>query len=929
MAMSLQGSSTLGLQSQIESIASKQKLVSNMLSSGDKIQEAWQDAAGLTIVESLKQEIDSMKAVAEGLQQGDAVLNIADGAMKGALKILERIGVLIDRARNGSFGDKQRRDLNNEVQELLKTWDTAMENAKFNEHTLLNGQLSAGTNIKGDVQSIITPSSATLTHDVTLAPSKFTLNGVKFSTGGATSEVKFIPGSTSERAQEVRVTVTAAAKLTTTALTLTGGGATVRIGGDANDDLKVAGVATAATGIAAEIAAAINSNTGSKLPVGFTATATGSVVTIQRTAASAAKYNIQGSVSVPTATVDGASASSFGTTAAAVGATSVVVQAGYQVNIKDIGAGAANNIYSFFTNPSDGLSKADDFVKEALSSITVENPNPVPAGTNTVLTIKSKNSAITGAIVLDSGGGVSLGKFESSAAVGSLGVGNIHIGGSLTGTAASWIKYDPQGFAAATTGAITIPATAIGEGSTFTVGDKDPIKYTFKASPDAHDKSQVQLVVGDTYQSLINLVKMLRQSGNPVLQSFDYKLQVDAKGDNQMSIATKTPDATFNGLKFSFTPTTGAGAALTLIGGKTGGMDFSKLVANDKFIGSGKGIVVTAKYKGQDKVDLTLRLGDGMSYTASGVGTLPQDDTVVRFIAAGGKPEGGYFDITFAAKQGMSVNADNVSKYAEELGKAAGGLKVYQTRALTSFQPDNGMLNNAKVEFVSGSFDDTLKVSGVKVLGKTVTSNGSVTVDLSDGRAFSLSIPTTQSPILKAGSIVEIVNSADPEETFRLHLLTSIDLSDAKDVSALQTTLSTAFKAGKGPMEFPISSDPHAKLDIAFPNLTLKALFGDHKVDISDKDHLIENAEIVSKAISQVLSERTKVGAYQSTIRQLGDTMALAVQNTATAKTIYGDTNVTAAVEELTQTNIRLNASVNVFKQMLQSLNLVLQLMQQ
>jgi flagellin len=113
-----------------------------LLASGQRINQARQDAAGLMISEMLRSSIRGLDRSLQNTQDGSSMLQIAEGSLSVIGNNLQRVRELTVQAANDTNGDAQRRAIEQEIQSLLKDNDRIAQSTKFNGQPLLDG--SAG-----------------------------------------------------------------------------------------------------------------------------------------------------------------------------------------------------------------------------------------------------------------------------------------------------------------------------------------------------------------------------------------------------------------------------------------------------------------------------------------------------------------------------------------------------------------------------------------------------------------------------------------------------------------------------------------------------------------------------------------------------------------------------------------------------------------
>ncbi len=109
------------------------------LSSGLRINRAADDAAGLSISESLKADTRIFNQGIRNLNDGISLLAIADGALGELSGIMIRLNELAEQSANGTLGNNQRQALDQEAQALSKEYNRIARTTEFNGQKLFNG----------------------------------------------------------------------------------------------------------------------------------------------------------------------------------------------------------------------------------------------------------------------------------------------------------------------------------------------------------------------------------------------------------------------------------------------------------------------------------------------------------------------------------------------------------------------------------------------------------------------------------------------------------------------------------------------------------------------------------------------------------------------------------------------------------------------
>lgn len=109
------------------------------LSSGQRINRASDDAAGLAIADSLRANTRIASVAVRNANDGISTVAIADGALAEVGNVLSRLGELSEQSANGTFSTQQRSALQNEFSALGSEIERIAITTKFNGVTLLSG----------------------------------------------------------------------------------------------------------------------------------------------------------------------------------------------------------------------------------------------------------------------------------------------------------------------------------------------------------------------------------------------------------------------------------------------------------------------------------------------------------------------------------------------------------------------------------------------------------------------------------------------------------------------------------------------------------------------------------------------------------------------------------------------------------------------
>ncbi len=138
--------------------------INQSLASGQRINSASDDPAGLMIMTALNSQINAQDIGVQNANAGISMLQTADGASETITQSLQRMSELSLQAMNGTLNSAQRDMLNNEFQQTLQTINQVVESTQFNGQALLNGEQNT-VDIALSAENSNTLSLPTLTTD--------------------------------------------------------------------------------------------------------------------------------------------------------------------------------------------------------------------------------------------------------------------------------------------------------------------------------------------------------------------------------------------------------------------------------------------------------------------------------------------------------------------------------------------------------------------------------------------------------------------------------------------------------------------------------------------------------------------------------------------------------------------------------------------
>ena len=109
------------------------------LSSGYRINRASDDAAGLSISEKMRGQIRGLKQASTNAQDGQSLIQTAEGAMNEIHSVLQRMRELTVQAKNDTFLQEDRAKVKTEVDQLQSEITRIATQTQFNKMNLLTG----------------------------------------------------------------------------------------------------------------------------------------------------------------------------------------------------------------------------------------------------------------------------------------------------------------------------------------------------------------------------------------------------------------------------------------------------------------------------------------------------------------------------------------------------------------------------------------------------------------------------------------------------------------------------------------------------------------------------------------------------------------------------------------------------------------------
>ena len=120
------------------------------LSSGQRINSAKDDAAGLAISDRMTSQVNGLKQANRNANDGMSMAQTAESALSAVTDNLQRVRDLTVQAKNGTYSDEDRQSINNEIDARLAEVDRIGKDTTFNGKQLLG---SSDTTYSGTAQT--------------------------------------------------------------------------------------------------------------------------------------------------------------------------------------------------------------------------------------------------------------------------------------------------------------------------------------------------------------------------------------------------------------------------------------------------------------------------------------------------------------------------------------------------------------------------------------------------------------------------------------------------------------------------------------------------------------------------------------------------------------------------------------------------------
>ena len=123
----------------------EQKTSMERLTSGLRINRAADDAAGLAVTTAMTSQIRGTDMAIKNANDGISLVQTLDGASDEVVSMLQRMRELSIQSLNGTYSSENRRQMDEEYQQLTNEIDRVAKTTKFNDTTLMSNYSTDGT----------------------------------------------------------------------------------------------------------------------------------------------------------------------------------------------------------------------------------------------------------------------------------------------------------------------------------------------------------------------------------------------------------------------------------------------------------------------------------------------------------------------------------------------------------------------------------------------------------------------------------------------------------------------------------------------------------------------------------------------------------------------------------------------------------------
>lgn len=212
---------------QLNTASTNQSKSMEKLSSGLRINRAGDDAAGLAISEKMRGQIRGLDQASRNSQDGISLIQTAEGALNESQSILQRMRELSVQSSNDTNTVEDRKNIQDEVNQLGEEIQRIAEQTEFNTKKLINGDM--GTGVSAATTHVLTNNMNATNADATTLDSLLDASGnnLQLADGDTITATWSINGSQKTASFSVSdITSDALSDITDTLAAASGGGIT-------------------------------------------------------------------------------------------------------------------------------------------------------------------------------------------------------------------------------------------------------------------------------------------------------------------------------------------------------------------------------------------------------------------------------------------------------------------------------------------------------------------------------------------------------------------------------------------------------------------------------------------------------------------------------------------------------------------------------
>lgn len=352
-------------------------------------------------------------------------------------------------------------------------------------------------------------------------------------------------------------------------------------------------------------------------------------------------------------------------------------------------------------------------------------------------------------------------------------------------------------------------------------------------------------------------------------------------------------------------------------------------------LGTGKlGLLEGVFSSTTDEAAFLLRVGD-ITYTTPP--TVLVNAAVVPVVFTGrdqyGNLAGGSFTLNVAGGAVTTFSSQTeVDDITAQFNEAFSGVSFTQNRDILSFQEgasvqvtgaEIGTLNGMSVNYRSDDFTN-VNIEDVQIFSPEIgSSDAKISVQVNGETYVSLSGLGNQIGI---NTSIVLQSVSNPNRVLTLQTgntptansaVTALDISNQDNADAIENALKKAFgiDEGSAKLTFRVGNETSEVLGVKIDSVATKNIFNGKTLSISTQANAAIAGAAVEAALAKVTAIRTGVGSLQSRFDYAANNIEIGVQNQDNARSQLLDTDVTAESTKYSNSQVQMQAGINVLAQ--------------